>query len=182
MGALELLFIINKYYTDYLIHFLKEVLNAARQLQSRLPNTVHTTGTERLQTVRHSYLIGLIEEVLNALRETAQQTEGVTQHIQTQHQNVHLLDCLEQTITTQVNPTENLLENSHVVFCPKKQRSLEPFMFGFGRNLCCDDYILSGFGCNQCRDNYILLDLAIKSVRIITYCLDLAVISVEIIA
>ena len=159
MGALEFLFIINKYYTDYLIHFLKEVLNAARQLQSRLPDTVHTTGTERLQTVRHSYLIGLIEEVLNALRETAQQTEGVTQHIQTQHQNVHLLDCLEQTITTQVNPTENLLENSHIVL---------PFM--------CLDLAVT----NVVIITY-YLDLAVISVGIITYCLDLAIKSVGII-
>lgn len=42
-----------------------------------------------------SYLEGLVEEGLHPLRQTSDQSKWISQHVQTQNQNIHLLQELQ---------------------------------------------------------------------------------------
>lgn len=44
------------------------------------------------------YLIWLIEEGLHSLRQTSDESKGISQNVQTQHENVHLLNGLKHNI------------------------------------------------------------------------------------
>ena len=83
-------------------------------------------------SLREPYLVGFIEESLYSLRQPSDQTEGVAQHVQPQHQHIHLFDSL---INTHPHTTLGRQELSRVRYYVKEETFDEIKSFSPGQLL-----------------------------------------------